>query len=257
MHQPISLIKVFKPTGDPNEFVWASHPQVPKHMKSTYILGQQAKGIFEPSWEEKPNEQSTYLMARCFVYDGIPSIHRLSSIFLHLCRKCSLALYLADLHFIGVNSLANIVFIEVHAKQKALRTINELAKFYNIFICSDEESKSDATEVTLRDLTVDEYMEVLLVEWGMDWQKLLKLVMQHMQAPPQQAGVKRAGDTSSRGDKKKIRGGIEEGAESSRKEFFGRRGTDFGTQVVIWGPIKCTLCPNSSVILLRSSSHVN
>ena len=61
MHQPINLIKVL------NNFVWTSHPQVPKHMKNTYILGQRAKGVFEPSWEGKPNQQSMYLMARCFI----------------------------------------------------------------------------------------------------------------------------------------------------------------------------------------------
>lgn len=31
MHQPINLIKVLKPVGEPNKFVWTSHPQVPKH----------------------------------------------------------------------------------------------------------------------------------------------------------------------------------------------------------------------------------
>ena len=67
MHQPINLIKVLRPTGDPNNFVWTSHPQVPKHMKNTYILGQRAKGVFEPSWEGKPNQQSMCLMAPCFI----------------------------------------------------------------------------------------------------------------------------------------------------------------------------------------------
>lgn len=60
MHQPINLIKVLKPGGDHHKFVWASHPQVPKHMKNTYTLGQRAKGIFEPSWDGKPNGQSMY-----------------------------------------------------------------------------------------------------------------------------------------------------------------------------------------------------
>jgi hypothetical protein len=67
MHQPINLIKVLKLTDEFNNFVWTSHPQVPKHMKNTYILGQRAKGVFEPSWEGKPNQQSMYLMARCFI----------------------------------------------------------------------------------------------------------------------------------------------------------------------------------------------
>ncbi|KAL8896777.1 MAG: hypothetical protein Q9207_007540 [Kuettlingeria erythrocarpa] len=152
MHQPINLIKVLKPTGDPRKFDWTSHPQVPKHMKSAYILGQQAKGVFETSWEGKPNEQ------------------------------------------------------KARAMQKALDTINELAKFYDIVIWSDHESESDATEVILQGWSVDEYMEALLAEWGMDWHKVLKLGMQHMQAQPQQAGAKRAGDTSSRGETKKTRG---------------------------------------------------
>ena len=63
MHQPINLIRVLKPTDDPNKFIWTSHPQVPKHMKSTYILGQRAKGIFESGWQGKTNQQSMYSVA--------------------------------------------------------------------------------------------------------------------------------------------------------------------------------------------------
>jgi low affinity Fe/Cu permease len=65
MYQPIKVIKVLKPSGDPQQFVWTSHPQVPRHMKETYTLGQRAKGIFQPSWDGKSNEQSMY---RFFVY---------------------------------------------------------------------------------------------------------------------------------------------------------------------------------------------
>ncbi len=63
---------------------------------------------------------------------------------------------------IGVTALANIVFIEAEAKQQALNKINELAHFYSIVIWSDEESESDATEVILQEMTVDDYMEALL-----------------------------------------------------------------------------------------------
>lgn len=59
MYQPINLIKALKPVSDVNKFVWTSHPQVPKHIKNVYILGQQAKGIFEASWEGKTKQQST------------------------------------------------------------------------------------------------------------------------------------------------------------------------------------------------------
>ena len=55
MHQPINLIKVLKLSSG-HQFVWASHPQVPKHMKNVYLLGQRAKGIFD----EKPKEPSMY-----------------------------------------------------------------------------------------------------------------------------------------------------------------------------------------------------
>lgn len=115
------------------------------------------------------------------------------------------------MQFIGVTGLANVFFIEAQVKQKTLHTIGELAHFYNIVIWSDEEreSESDATEVVLQELTAD-YIEALLAEWGMDWQKALKLGMQYMQAQPQQAGVKRAGDANSRGEKNKTRGGREE-----------------------------------------------
>ena len=114
------------------------------------------------------------------------------------------------MQFIGVTGLANVFCIEAQAKQKALHTIGELAKFYDIVLWSDDESESDATEVVLQELTVDEYMEALLAEWGMDWQKVLRLGMQHMQAQPQQAGVKRVGDANSREEKKKTRGEWEE-----------------------------------------------
>ena len=117
------------------------------------------------------------------------------------------------MQFFGVSGLANVVLVEVLAKQKALQTITALAHFYNTVIWSDNESESDATEVVLQELTVDDYMEELLAEWGMDWQKVLKLGMQHMQAQPQQAGAKRAGNTSSRGGNKKTRGAREEESE--------------------------------------------
>ena len=105
---------------------------------------------------------------------------------------------LAELRFNWIN----IVCLGTQAKQKALFTISRLAKFYNLKICSDEESESDSTEMFLCEETVDGYMEALLDEWGMDWTKIVDL----MQPKPQQAGAKRAGDASSIGEKKKIRG---------------------------------------------------
>ena len=114
------------------------------------------------------------------------------------------------MHFTAVTGIANIPFLEPHAKRRALNIIETLAKFYNVVLYSDEESESDATEVMLQDLTVDDYMEALLHEWGMDWQTVLDLGKQHIEAQPQQAGAKRAGDASGRGEKKKTRGGREE-----------------------------------------------
>lgn len=65
MHQPINLISVLKPGAERNTFVWASHPQFPKHMKATYILAQQAKGIFEPGWDATPKAQRMYSLHPC------------------------------------------------------------------------------------------------------------------------------------------------------------------------------------------------
>lgn len=64
MHQPLNLIRVLKPTGHLDKFVWASHPQVPKHTKDVYTLGQRAKGVFELGWEGKPREQSMSMTPR-------------------------------------------------------------------------------------------------------------------------------------------------------------------------------------------------
>ena len=59
MHQPINLIKKLRPSaGDFNKLVWASHPQVPKHMRGLFALGQRAKGDFDPSWDGKSKGQS-------------------------------------------------------------------------------------------------------------------------------------------------------------------------------------------------------
>ena len=132
-------------------------------------------------------------------------------IFFPLYGKCFCSLRYIGIQSVGGTSLANVFLTEAQAKQKALHTIRELAKYYNVVIWSDDESESDATEVMVQELTVDDYMEALLDEWGMDWQKVLKLGMQHMQAQPQQqAGVKRAGDANSRGEKKKTRARGEE-----------------------------------------------
>lgn len=60
MHQPINLIKVLKPSSDRHKLVWDSHPQVPKHMKNAYSLGQRAKGEFDSRWDGTSNEKSMY-----------------------------------------------------------------------------------------------------------------------------------------------------------------------------------------------------
>ena len=64
MHQLINPIKVLKAGDDHYKLVWASHPQVPKHMKNTYYLGRRAKCVYEPSWDRKSHQQSMYF----FIY---------------------------------------------------------------------------------------------------------------------------------------------------------------------------------------------
>lgn len=98
--------------------------------------------------------------------------------------------------------------VEADAKRKALNTITDLVKFYGVSVWSDDQSESDVTQVILQDRTVDEYMEALLDQWGMDWQKVLKLGTHHMQASSQQAGGKQAGDPAIGGE---VKGLDEEG----------------------------------------------
>ncbi|EER40463.1 conserved hypothetical protein [Histoplasma capsulatum H143] len=52
-------------------------------------------------------------------------------------------------------------------KQEALRIIHKLAVFYKMIIYSDEQSKSERTEIDIQE-NVDVYMKVLLDKWGMD-----------------------------------------------------------------------------------------
>ena len=96
--------------------------------------------------------------------------------------------------------------MEAQAKQEAFNMITELADFYQILIRPDET------------LTVDDYMEALLDEWGMNWQKVLKLGIRHMQTRTQQAGLKRSADAGSTGENKKPRGGREELVMGPRHE---------------------------------------
>jgi hypothetical protein len=159
-------------------------------MKNIYILGQQAKSIFEASWKGKTKQQSRYLIGCIYTF-----------YYQH---------YFPSFLYLFLQVLLTFSLIEAQAKQKALRMISELARFYDVVLWSDEESESDATEVVLQDVNVDDYMEALLAEWGIDWQRVLKLGMQHMQAQSQHAGVKRAGDASSREEKKTRRSREEE-----------------------------------------------
>jgi len=80
-----------------------------------------------------------------------------------------------------------------------------LTNFYEVHAFSDDQSESDATEVDLTDSTVNEYMEVLLDVWGMDWQKVIKLVRQHAQTPKQHAVTKRQTETEDRAEEKRRR----------------------------------------------------
>ena len=116
------------------------------------------------------------------------------------------------MQFVVMIVLTNVFFIGAQAKQKALDTIAELAEFYNVVICSDDGSESDSTRVIVQERTVDDYMEEILADWGMDWQKVLKLGMQFMQSQAQQAGIKRAGDANIR-EVKKTKKESEEGSD--------------------------------------------
>lgn len=61
-HQPIHPIKVLKLNPRSNMFIWISHPEVPKHMKSVYYLGQRAKGLLGPDWKETLKQQGMFFL---------------------------------------------------------------------------------------------------------------------------------------------------------------------------------------------------
>lgn len=92
--------------------------------------------------------------------------------------------------------------------QKAQDTMRQLLEFYGITVWSDEQSESEGTEVALDENTVDAYMEELLDLWGMDWQKICRMGVEHTQPQPQHAGVIRAGGAVNNEGKKKARPGL-------------------------------------------------
>ncbi|OAX84073.1 hypothetical protein ACJ72_01552 [Emergomyces africanus] len=77
-------------------------------------------------------------------------------------------------------------------EQGALRTVRELAAFYEVVVYSDEQSESEGTEVDVQG-DVDAYMEVLLDKWGMDWSKVCEIAQRTMKLQQGQAGTKRPG----------------------------------------------------------------
>ncbi|EGC47168.1 conserved hypothetical protein [Histoplasma capsulatum var. duboisii H88] len=78
-------------------------------------------------------------------------------------------------------------------QQEALRTIRELAAFYEVVVYSDEQSESEGTEVDVQ-ADVDAYMEILLDKWGMDWTKVCEIAQRTLMLQQGHAGTKRPGN---------------------------------------------------------------
>ncbi|EGC46847.1 conserved hypothetical protein [Histoplasma capsulatum var. duboisii H88] len=78
-------------------------------------------------------------------------------------------------------------------EQEALRTVRELAVFYEVVVYSDEQSESEGTEVDVQG-DVDAYMEVLLDKWGMDWSKVCEIAQRTLMLQQGHAGTKRPGN---------------------------------------------------------------
>lgn len=232
MHQPIKPIKIRRPTADPDRKEWASHPEVPKNMNAAFLLAQHAKGLFEPNWQGKTDQQGMFSIACCIINQEIYLVpFAIAPViplqFMKLHRK-TLFLYSTyqTMHCILAQQ-ALLIFLyfskEPDAQRKALQTIKALSRFYYTIedVSDDEQSDSDAMEPTdfiefddaieSRDqwASVDAHMDDLLDAWGMDWDKVVRLATEHAKAqPPQQtAGTKRgaAEESSSSGRRERKR----------------------------------------------------
>ncbi|KAI2082590.1 hypothetical protein LOZ36_005891 [Ophidiomyces ophidiicola] len=58
---------------------------------------------------------------------------------------------------------------------ESLRKIEKLASFYNIAIINDNQSETDATEVDLHPSNVDDFLEALADEWGLEWYDIMRI----------------------------------------------------------------------------------
>ncbi|EEP81287.1 predicted protein [Uncinocarpus reesii 1704] len=72
---------------------------------------------------------------------------------------------------LGQSAKEEAEILPPHRPQAALKTVRELAKFYEVVVYSDEQSESEATEVDVG-VDPDAYMDMLLDKWGMDWSKV-------------------------------------------------------------------------------------
>jgi hypothetical protein len=56
-----------------------------------------------------------------------------------------------------------------------LALINELCDFYSTTVLNDDKSDGEATQVILMSDNVDEFMEALGDEWGLDWEVIANI----------------------------------------------------------------------------------
>ncbi|OJD17654.1 hypothetical protein AJ78_02245 [Emergomyces pasteurianus Ep9510] len=90
------------------------------------------------------------------------------------------------------NDEANNLTPHRRQEQEALRTVRELAAFYEVVVYSDEQSESEGTEVDVQG-DVDAYMEGLLDKWGIDWSKVCEMAQRTLKIQQGHAGTKRPG----------------------------------------------------------------
>ncbi|KAI1935336.1 hypothetical protein LOZ66_005222 [Ophidiomyces ophidiicola] len=64
---------------------------------------------------------------------------------------------------------------EISLPRKSLRKIERLASFYNVVILNDNQSETDATEVDLHPANVDDFLEGLADEWGLEWYDIMRI----------------------------------------------------------------------------------
>ncbi|KAI1975729.1 hypothetical protein LOZ53_004188 [Ophidiomyces ophidiicola] len=138
----IDGIAMYKHNPERGRCEWTVSIDFPKHLKALRDMGNHAKGRWTDA--EKSEISLPRSELNCTIFSTKPNK--------------------ADNFFTG-NTL----------QRESLRKIERLASFYNVVILNDNQSETDATEVNLHPANVDDFLEGLADEWGLEWYDIMQI----------------------------------------------------------------------------------